>query len=32
VLGEPFSWAHLVGVACVLLAILLIARQAPCRR
>ena len=29
VLGEPFSWAHPVGVACVLLAILLIARQRP---
>lgn len=29
VLGEPFSWAHPVGVACVLLAILLIALQRP---
>jgi len=29
VLGEPFSWAHPVGVACVLLAIVLIARQEP---
>ena len=27
VLGEPFSWAHPVGIACVLGAILLIARQ-----
>jgi drug/metabolite transporter (DMT)-like permease len=32
VLGEPFSWAHLVGVACVLLAILLIARRSPAER
>ena len=32
VLGEPFSWAHLVGVTCVLLAILLIARQGPAGR
>jgi drug/metabolite transporter (DMT)-like permease len=31
VLGEPFSWAHPVGMACVLAAILLIAwrRSAP---
>jgi drug/metabolite transporter (DMT)-like permease len=27
--GEPFSWVHAVGIACVLLAILLIARQRP---
>ena len=32
VLEELFSWAHLVGVACVLLAILLIARQGPAGR
>ncbi len=32
VLGEPFSWAHLAGVACVLLAILLITRQSPAER
>jgi drug/metabolite transporter (DMT)-like permease len=29
VLGEPFVWSHLVGVSCVLLAILLIAREEP---
>jgi drug/metabolite transporter (DMT)-like permease len=29
VLGEPFVWLHLVGVSCVLLAILLIAREEP---
>jgi drug/metabolite transporter (DMT)-like permease len=29
VLGEPFVWLHLVGVSCVLLAILLIARKEP---
>lgn len=29
ILGEPFSWTHLVGVGCVLLAILLIARDRP---
>lgn len=27
VLGEPFSWVHPIGIACVLAAILLIARQ-----
>ena len=29
VLEEQYSWAQLVGVACVLLAILLIARNRP---
>jgi drug/metabolite transporter (DMT)-like permease len=29
VLGEPFSWAHPLGMACVLAAILLIARHEP---
>jgi drug/metabolite transporter (DMT)-like permease len=29
ILGEPFSWAHPVGVACVLAAIVLIVRQKP---
>jgi drug/metabolite transporter (DMT)-like permease len=29
ILGKPFSWAYPVGIACVLLAILLIARQRP---
>ncbi len=27
--GEPFSWVHPVGITCVPLAILLIARQRP---
>ena len=27
VLGEPFLWAHPIGIACVLAAILLITRQ-----
>jgi len=29
ILGEPFSWAHPVGLACVLAAIVLIAPQKP---